>query len=184
LLKRIFDWRRIERKRWYVPIIFLMPVIYLLSHAAVNLVGITLPVQPTIPFLLLPLLLVAVFVGAAGEERGYMGYAVGPMQERWSALTAGIIMGTVWRVWHFPALIQNDQTPAYRAWGLLASVGTRILIVWLYNNTGKSVFAASLFHVTALFGSIFVATSASGPITVVIITVLWGPKTLAQYRYA
>jgi hypothetical protein len=71
--------------------------------------------------------------------------------------------------------------------GFLAGVGTRILIIWLYNNTGKSVFAGILFHVMALFSSSFVATSASGPITaivVVVVTFLWGSKTLARYRYA
>jgi membrane protease YdiL (CAAX protease family) len=132
---------------------------------------------------LIPLL----FVGAAGEELGYMGYAAEPIQERWGALTAGIIMGSVWAVWHVPALIQSDQAPAYIAWGLLAGVGTRILIIWLYNNTVKSVFAGNLFHVMALFGSSFVATSASAPITaivVVVVTFLWGPKTLARFRYA
>ena len=185
LLKRIFDFRRIRHKVWYVPIVFLMPIVYLLSYGGVRLLGISLPVQPHVPFLLIPVLFVVFFVGAAGEELGYMGYAIDPMQERWGALTAGIIMGSVWAAWHVPALIQNDQAPAYIAWGLLAGVGTRILIVWLYNNTGKSVFAANLFHVTALFGSSLVATSASAPITaivVLVVTFLWGSKTLARFR--
>ena len=187
LLKRIFDFPRIAHKVWYVPILFLMPFVYLLSYAGVRLLGISLPVQPHLPLVLIPVLFVVFFVGAAGEELGYMGYAAEPMQERWGALTAGIIMGSVWAVWHVPALIQSDQAPAYIAWGLLAGVGTRILIIWLYNNTGKSVFAGNLFHVMALFGSSFVATSASAPITaivVVVVTFLWGSKTLARFRYA
>lgn len=108
------------------------------------------------------------------------------MQEWWGALTTGIGMGSVWGAWHVPALIQNDQAPAYLAVGLLAAVGARILIVWLYNNAGKSVLAAILFHVMANVSSSFVATAAAGPIIAfmaVIVTVLWGSKTLAWYRY-
>jgi membrane protease YdiL (CAAX protease family) len=117
LFKRIFDYRRITRKVWYVPILFLMPFMYLLSYGGVRLLGISLPVQPHLPLLLVPLLSVVFFVGAAGGELGYMGYAVDPMQECWGALTAGIIMGSVWAVWHVPALIQSNQAPAYIAWG-------------------------------------------------------------------
>jgi len=43
-------------------------------------------------------------------------------------------------------MIQLGQTPTLMAWGTLFTVGVRILPVWLYNNTGKSVFAAIFFH--------------------------------------
>lgn len=66
----------------------------------------------------------------------------------------------------------------------------RVIIVWLYNNMGKSVFAGALFHTTInvtwqLFpiqGSFF-EPRVTGAITALVaaaVAVLWGPRTLAQ----
>ncbi|MBE0448262.1 MAG: hypothetical protein IBX64_09230 [Actinobacteria bacterium] len=93
LLKRVFDYKRIKQKIWYVPIIFLMPLIYLLSYGVMRLMGLPLP-EPHIPSLTIPLLFVVFFIAAVGEELGWMGYAVDPMQDRWSALTTSIILGS------------------------------------------------------------------------------------------
>jgi membrane protease YdiL (CAAX protease family) len=96
LLKRLFDFERTKHKIWYVPTILLMPLVYLLSYVGVRLLGMSLPVQPEIPFMAIPPLLVLCFIGAAGEELGYSGYATDPMQERFSALKAGLIIGSFW----------------------------------------------------------------------------------------
>ena len=86
------------------------------------------------------------FITAACEEAGWMGYAVSPLQDRWSALTASLILGLIWAIWHVVPDIQAHQNWAFIAGQRFYSVMLRILIVWLYNNTGKSVFAAVLFH--------------------------------------
>jgi membrane protease YdiL (CAAX protease family) len=196
LLKRSFDYQRIKQKIWYVPIIFLMPLLYMLTYGVMRLIGLPVPLEWHIP-LLTPLLFIAFFIAAAGEELGYMGYVIDPMQDRWSALTTCLIVGPVWAIWHFPSMIQIGQTPTLMAWGFLATVGFRILYVWLYNNTGKSVFGVILFHAMGNIGrSIFpggrshfeLADAAVGysiiALTALIVTFLWGAKTLARYRYA
>jgi uncharacterized protein len=69
----------------------------------------------------------------------------------------------------------------------LSAIGLRILFVWLYNNTGRSLFAVIVFHAMANVSSSFISTVAGIPliaITAVIVTFLWGSKTLARYRYA
>jgi len=81
-----------------------------------------------------------------GEELGWMGYAIDPMQNRWGALKASIILGLVWSLFHFIPDLQNRQTADWILWHRLRTVAFRILIVWVYNNTGKSVFSAILFH--------------------------------------
>jgi hypothetical protein len=43
-------------------------------------------------------------------------------------------------------MLLMQRAPAWIAWWCLYVMGSRILIVWLYNNTGKSVFAVTLFH--------------------------------------
>lgn len=194
LLKRVFDLKRIRHKIWYVPIIFLLPGIYLLSYAIQRLVGRPLP-EPHLSFLMIPLLFVVFFIPAVCEETGWMGYAADPMQARWSALTTSILLGAVWAIWHVVPDIQAHQTWAWIAGQRFYSVALRILIVWLYNNTRKSVFAAIVFHdmdnvsVYSLFpdpGSHYdpAITGALTAIAAVIVTFLWGPKTLARFRYA
>ncbi len=69
-------------------------------------------------------------------------------------------------------------------------MAARILIVWLYNNTGKSVFAVALFHATLnlswmlfpVYGSHFDMRlgGLAMAITAAIVTLVWGPATLVR----
>ena len=194
LLSRVFDQWRIRKKIWYGPIIFLMPAIFLLTYGVMRLMGLQFPDEPYTPFLLIPLLFVLFFIFAVGEEVGWTGYVTDPMQDRWNALTTGIILGLVTTIWHFVPLIQMGRTPTWIAWWALGSLSIRILTVWLYNNTGRSLFAAIVFHAMnnlsyALFpnyGSHWnpAITGVITSIAAVIVTFLWGSRTLARYRYA
>ncbi len=172
-----------------------MPFLYALTYWVMRLIGLPVPAEWHIP-VVTPLLFIAFFIAAAGEELGYMGYAIDPLQDRWSALTSCFIVGILWAFWHFPSMIQIGQSPALMAWGFLATVGFRILYVWLYNNTGKSVFGVIVFHAVGNTGrSIFpggrsqfeLADAAVGysiiALAAIIVTFLWGAKTLARYRY-
>jgi membrane protease YdiL (CAAX protease family) len=193
LLRRVFDHKRIEPKTWYVPTIFLLPTILLLTYGVTRLMGLPLPDEPYVPILLVPLLFVLFFVLGAGEEVGWTGYATDPMQERWGALTTGIILGSVGVAWHLVPLIQMGRTPTWIAWWALGAVALRILTVRLYNNTGRSLFAAIVFHAT--FNVCFAAFPNYGShwdpavagaiiaITAALATFLWGPKTLSRFSY-
>ena len=193
LLRRVFDYKRIKRKIWYLPIIFGMPFIMVVSYGVMRLMGLPLPGQPRIPLLAVPVLFVVYFVAAAGEEAGWMGYAVDPMQHRWSALKTSLVLGSGWAVWHVTLYAQAHHDLAWIAWQSFSLVAVRLLIVWLYNNTGKAVLAAILFHDMMNVSQGLFPNSAShydpavtAPIIViaaVIVTFLWGAKTLARYRY-
>lgn len=149
-----------------------------------------LPVGFDTPFRMMPIISVAIFIAAAGEEVGYMGYVVDTMQGRWSALTTAITMGLLWATWHYPSIIQQGHDAAWIVWGTLGTVAVRILIVWLYNNTGGSVFACIVFHSMANIGRIlFPKDQTYNPlvdypdvhyallaITAVIIIFLWGQR--------
>ena len=193
LLKRVFDQRRIKHKIWYVPIIFLLPLLYLLLYGVMRLLGRPLPEEPFIPWMTIPIIFVVFFLAAVGEEVGWTGYAVDPMQDRWSALKTGLILGLVWAIWHVVGFRQEQQW-AWVAEQCFSTIVLRILMVWLYNNTGKSMFAVILFHTMINvcdfsfpnYGSYYdpAITGAIIAITVVIVTFFWGAKTLAHYRYA
>jgi len=198
LLKRVFDFSKIKQKICYFPVIFLMPAIYLLIYGVMQLFRLPLPIGGEIPFLQNSLIFVVIFMGATGEEVGWSGYAVDAMQKRWSALTTAIAIGLVWAIWHFPSMIQQGRDLTWIVWGTLGTVCVRILMVWLYNNTEKSVSACIIFHSMANIGRIlFPKDQTHNPlvdypnihysiiaVTAVIVICLWGSKTLSRYRYA
>lgn len=114
LLKRAFDCRRIRKKTWYVPIVLLMPAIMVLSYGLMRLLGRPLP-QPHIPLGVIPIFFIAFFIGAAGEELGWSGYILDPMQRRWGALQAGLLLGSVWAAWHVVPWAQARPDPMWIA---------------------------------------------------------------------
>ncbi|MBC7703363.1 MAG: CPBP family intramembrane metalloprotease, partial [Rhodoferax sp.] len=140
------------------------------------------------------LMFAAFFVGALGEELGWSGYVLDPLQQRWSALQAGLILGAVAVTWHLVPLLVMHRAPAWIAWWCLYAMASRILIVWLFNNTGGSVFAVALFHATLNLTFMLFPINGShfdmrlGGLGLVgaaaMVTVPWGPKTLARYRTA
>ncbi len=188
LLARSLDFRRIRAKRWYVPILLLMAVVNLAVYGLMKWMAMPVP-APQILVPAAPLMFVAFLVGALGEELGWSGYITDPMQQRWSALQAGFILGFVAVLWHLVPLLLMHRSPTWIAWWCLYAVAARILILWLYNNTGKSVFAAALFHATLnlswmlfpVYGSHFDMRlgGLAMAITAAIVTLVWGPATLA-----
>jgi membrane protease YdiL (CAAX protease family) len=69
-------------------------------------------------------------------------------------------------------------------------VASRVIIVWLYNNTGKSVFVAALFHaminltwqVFPINGSYY-DPRVTGLITALVavaVVIVWGSRTLVR----
>ena len=117
------------------------------------------------------------------------GYALDPLQQRGTALQAALILGAVWAAWHIVAMVQAGQSAAWIAWGCLDMVATRVLMVWLYNNTGRSVLAVALYHAAANLSikSCFPGGSyeAERLIAVILtlaaaaVTVVWGSRRLA-----
>lgn len=193
LLQRSFDLRRIKSKLWYVPILLLMPTIMVLQHGLAS-PG-RAPAAGPRPVVWVALVLSLVFfIAALGEELGWHGYVADLLLDRWNALIASVVLGTGWAIWHIVPLIQLGASPTRIVGQCIDMVVTRILIVWLYSNTGKSVFAAALYHTmynvsTLLMPNyglhydpvvvcIFIAGAAA------LVTFLWGLETLARYRYA
>ena len=197
LFKRIFDFARITKKVWYVAIILLPLFLYFLIYIIMQLAGLPLPNDLHIPFKSIPFLFILFFIGAICEETGYMGYAIDPMQDRFGALSASVLMGTLWAIWHYPSIIQQGHNLTWIAWGTLGTVAVRVLIVWIYNNTQKSLFACILFHTMLNLGRpLFPKDKIHNPlvdypdvhysviaITAVIVIFLWGSKTLSRFRY-
>jgi len=192
LLKRVFAVKRTRHMIWYVPIVFLNPLIQLLSYGIMLLLGRSLP-QPFIPWSTVPLFFVVFFLAATAEEVGWTAYATDPLQDRWGALTTGLLLGSVWALWHVVGWRQ-EQPWAWVEAQCSLTIGLRVLMVWLYNTTRKSLFAAILFHTMINvsefsfpnYGSHFdpLLAGSIAAVIAVFVTCFWGPKTLASFRYA
>lgn len=193
LLRRSFDFKRIKAKRWYAPILLLMFGVNLAVYGLMRGLDMPLP-APQIGALAALLLFLAFLVGALGEELGWSGYATDPMQNRWNALQTGLLMGLVSVLWHLVPLLLMQRSPTWIAWWSLYAVAARVLIVWLYNNSGKSVFAVALFHATLNLSWMLFPVNGShfdmrvgGLVmlfTAAVVTLLWGPATLARFKRA
>ncbi len=194
LLGRAFDIRRIGRRAWYLPVLFLMPAIYLLTAGVMGVIGIDLPGEWEISILTVPTFLFFL-VGAAAEELGYTGYATDPLQERWGALTTALLIGTLWALWHVPSMIALGQSGALMAFGLAATMAWRVIYVWIYNNAGKSVFAVILTHAIGNTGRTAFPGGRAGfelsggavgygtiVLTAAVIAALCDPRTLTRLR--
>jgi membrane protease YdiL (CAAX protease family) len=192
-LKRAFDFTRIGAKVWFLPIIILMPSTMLLSYEVMRLNDLPLPAYST-PVLAAVPILAAFFLAALSEELGWCGFAIEPMQRRWGALGASLLLGSFWAAWHIVPLLQADRESAWIAWWSLFIIASRVLHTWIYNNTGKSVFAAALFHAVSNtswqlfpnYGSHWEPriTGLLVALLAAVVVAIWGPGTLARFRHA
>jgi membrane protease YdiL (CAAX protease family) len=142
LLSRVVLWR--VGLPWYVIALGLPTVLSLITAALAYLLGETEFIRAGA---LAPIELV-LFVGVVGEELGWRGYALPRLLEKFSPLTASLILGALWGLWHIPTFVVPG-TPQY---GLpptafvLLTIEYSILMTWVFLHTAGSVLIATLFH--------------------------------------
>lgn len=94
---------------------------------------------------------VVVFFLAGGlEEFGWRGFAQPRLQERYSALTAAVVIGVAWALWHLPHFFLFEAS-AYDPSGFVLSyvphlVVEAVVLAWLYNSTGGSLLVPMVAH--------------------------------------
>lgn len=145
LLKRAFDFKRITAQVWYLPALLLMPLVTVVAFVVQRSTGTDVP-DPHITLIPTLILFLVFFVSAIAEELGWSAYATDPLLDRWGVLCTGLILGIVWAVWHYVALGQAHRSVEWIAWWSLGTVTSRMIMVWLYNRSGRSVFIPVLFH--------------------------------------
>ncbi len=75
-----------------------------------------------------------------------MGYAYEPLKQQYGIFKATSILGVFWALWHLPMYIFLFPNVGMLIAQLVAVVMLRFSIVWLFENTNKSVFIAILIH--------------------------------------
>ncbi len=164
LLWRTFDFKRTSNKRWLVAALIIPPVIVGVAWGFALLLGLEmLPAEA--PLMIAPVMFCIFFVMAASEELGWMGFAYEPMESKWGAFNATLVLGLIVAAFHFPWYYFMFEDSAMLAVQLLFPFSLRFMVVWIYNNAGKSIFAATIFHTIynlcyAVFEvNVFVATT-------------------------
>ena len=190
--KRVFDFRSLARNNWLFPALLLAPLIYALTYVALHLMG--HKGEPTANLLVVPVLAAIMFFLAIGEEAGWTGYLLDPLQQRFGALGASVIIAVPWWAAHIPSIMAIGGTASDIAWWLPGAVALRVLMTSLYNNAGRSMLAVILFHTMlnvgrpAFYPSIdshydpaYQATGYGIAIVMsAVVVTLWGTKNLAR----
>jgi len=146
LLRRLLHWR--VPVRWYLVILIGWPIISILAallHAQIT--HQTLSIQWSRWSGFQTYLSSALLLGFwANEEIGWRGFALPRLLNRWNALFASIVLGTVWWGWHLPYYLGNQGiNPDFYPF-LIYIVSFAILMTWVFNHTHGSIFVATFFH--------------------------------------
>lgn len=178
-------------RRWLLPILLLMPVQAGVTVLIMTLAGIPIAWEYGLPpAMIVPIGLLIMIGNGMGEEYGWRGYALDLLQQRWTALTAGLILGVAWGLWHLPLhFIEGSTQAAIPVWQfLIQTLALSVLYTWLHNNTGGSVLVAVLFHTVGNLSAATVPTWTSNAgrligfavlaLATVTVVSLWGPKKL------
>jgi membrane protease YdiL (CAAX protease family) len=139
--------------KWYAVVLGL-PIAWRLAAFGINLaLGAAAQPFPWEALSELPIEFVLVFlVTALGEEAGFRGYALPKLMEKYSPLTATLILGVVRVIWHLPLVI-NGMDPV---WVLPVVLAGDFVFTWIFRNTRGSVLMAMLLHtVVNTSGDIF-----------------------------
>jgi uncharacterized protein len=85
--------------------------------------------------------------GPLGEELGWRGYALPRLLQKWNALTASMLLGLMWTLWHIPAFFLAEvmgQSFGGFLWWALDTFAFTIVITWLYLRANSNVLVAGL----------------------------------------
>ncbi len=161
LLGRLLRWR--VGVHWYLLALFGLLVAMLL--AAIPFLGVA-PLEALAQkwgllfTVFLPGVIVAFLHTNLWEELGWAGYLQSTLQDRHRPLLASVMVAPVFALFHLPAYfvagwIVDEHTPLSQLPTVLVQyVGVvavfaiffRVLVIWLYNVTGRSVIMVGLFH--------------------------------------
>lgn len=110
------------------------------------------------------------------EEIGWRGYALPVLQRRYRPLTASLILGVIWAVWHLPlawAVVgyqQSDEPWRYMTRFLITILPLSCLATWFFNGSGESVPLVSLFHIAVNMADFLLVLPSQAGETLLLVT--------------
>lgn len=145
LLARVGDWRRLQPRTWLVASALLMPLVLAVEYVLMRILGMPLP-SPHVAWWQTPLLFALFFIAAASEELAWSATLLEPLQEVYTALGAALIIGVLWALLHVGPYLQAGRDASWILGQVFFTVVFRVVLVWLYDASGGSLFAAIVGH--------------------------------------
>lgn len=152
LLRRTMLWR--VGLRWYVFVFLVIPTVVLVSAVVMPgaLASFDAAVVPSVLVKLVIIGPILLFIGGpVFEEIGWRGFALPRLQPRYGPLTASLILGVLWGLWHLPLFLvpawdTPHNSPLDIALFVVLAVSIAVILTWVFNNTKGSVLLAILAH--------------------------------------
>ncbi len=103
------------------------------------------------PFTSLQALFVGLFMAAIKgpvEEFGWRGLALPLLQRKFAPIWAGLILGVIWGLWHFPAfLLSGTQQSEWSFTAFFAGcLAISVIVTALFNRSHGSILLSAFFH--------------------------------------
>ena len=132
---------------WYPVALFGLAGVYIVGRGTYGLF-----VSTDLPWLYPPSkpeYVIAMFMFPIVEEIGWRGYALPRLQLRYGALTASLLLGIGWALWHTMMFLVSSSSPLVFLVGCVNIVVGSFTFTWLYNRTQGSLLLALLLHMGA-----------------------------------
>jgi uncharacterized protein len=151
LRRRLLDWR--IGWRWFAAIA-LIPMAIAVSTAIIYAVlggsfSSAVPAALELPLPLIPVIIaIRALTDGLGEEMAWRGVALPGLLQHMNAVTASLVLGLVWAMWHLPLILTSGSLMANDSIALLFVLlpAEAVVYTWVFRNTNGSVLAAVLFH--------------------------------------
>ncbi len=177
LLLRLLQWR--VKARWYAVAVFTGPLL-----VAAVLFTLSIFDKAFLPGIVttndkIGSLIFGLGWGLVGggllEETGWTGFAVPKLLRRYSILSAGLVVGILWGIWHFMIAFWASNylggvdswimfVAGFLAFYLLALPAYRVLLVWVFDRTGGNLPVIMLMHAFLSASTLIFQPSAAGAI--------------------
>jgi membrane protease YdiL (CAAX protease family) len=135
---------------WYLLGALFLPIgVVLLQFGLYLLLGGQPDFSNALPWWLYLLNLPIVMLFAGGnEEPGWRGFALPRLLMKRNPLTASLILGVLWAIWHVPIFFNAEWGGAGTpfVWFIVNVVGLSFIMTWLYQRSSRSVLPVMLFH--------------------------------------
>lgn len=131
---------------WYTFLVIGIPLIFIGGSAIRG----NLFSEP-FPFASVPALFVGLLTAAIKgpmEEFGWRGFALPLLQRKFAPIWAGLILGVIWGIWHFPAFLLSGTQQS--EWSFTAffvgCLAISVIVTALFNRSSGSILLSAFFH--------------------------------------
>lgn len=143
-LSRLLMWRC--SAGWAAFIFVVIPLVFM-AGSLLKSGPLLAPIPPEGVGAMVAVLFMMLFLGPI-EEFGWRGVAQPILQRHMAPIWAGVIIGTIWGIWHLPAFFLSGTV--FAEWNFLpffvGNITLAVLVTPIFNRSGGGLLWPMLFH--------------------------------------